>query len=97
MCVMGGAVLVNLISFNLILKKEKPILAEEFVVAKNQVIDTKLLIGSGLFGLGWGLGGLCPGPAIVQITTMDVRMIEWVLTMSAGMLLGSALEHIDFK
>lgn len=66
MFVMGGAVLGNLITFSYTLKvKGKPILAEKFEISKNTSIDTKLVLGAFLFGCGWGLGGVCPGPAIL--------------------------------
>jgi uncharacterized membrane protein YedE/YeeE len=62
MFVMIGALLVSSPMFHLIKKREKPIFAENFNFSNNKVIDSKLVIGSALFGAGWGLGGLCPGP-----------------------------------
>jgi uncharacterized membrane protein YedE/YeeE len=60
MFVMIGALLVSSPMFHLIKKREKPIFAENFNFSNNKVIDSKLVIGSALFGAGWGLGGLCP-------------------------------------
>ncbi|CAD8165109.1 unnamed protein product [Paramecium octaurelia] len=60
MFVMLGAVSLNLITFNLL---DKPILAEKWDLPTNKKIDFKLLLGASIFGIGWGIGGLCPGPA----------------------------------
>lgn len=62
--VMGGAVLVTLISFRFVLKRPHPIFSERFYLPTRQDIDLTLLIGAGLFGIGWGIAGYCPGPAI---------------------------------
>ena len=69
MFVMGGAVLLNIVTFNTILKQDKPFIEDEYKISKRTDIDLKLIIGSGIFGLGWGLGGLCPGPVLVLIGT----------------------------
>lgn len=60
MFVMMGAVCFNLITFNLL---KKPILSEKYDVPTNRKIDFKLVLGASIFGIGWGIGGLCPGPA----------------------------------
>lgn len=70
MGVMGGGVLFNLISFNL-LKKSKPLLNQTVTCSDslkitNTALDLKLILGAGLFGVGWGLLGVCPGPALVS-------------------------------
>lgn len=65
-----GAVGVNLIFFNIILSKDKPALNEKFEIPTNNTIDWRLLVGSALFGVGWGICGVCPGPLLVVFPRM---------------------------
>lgn len=60
MFVMIGAVGLNLLTFNLF---RKPFLSEKYEIPTNKKIDMKLILGASIFGIGWGIGGLCPGPA----------------------------------
>ena len=55
------------------MKKEKPIFAENFDYSNNKSINNKLILGSAIFGAGWGLIGLCPGPAISSIALLDIH------------------------
>ena len=86
---MFSAVAINLVTFNYILKKvEKPILAGEngkYGVPPRGVIDARLVIGAALFGLGWGLGGLCPGPGVICFFSMTHAII-WVASFVVGQL-----------
>lgn len=70
-CVLGGAVGLNFLTFALITKRPKPILEPKFEIPTRKDINLPLVAGSGLFGLGWGLGGLCPGPAFVGLASGD--------------------------
>jgi uncharacterized membrane protein YedE/YeeE len=85
---MFSAVAINLVTFNYILKKvEKPILAGEngkYGVPPRGVIDARLVVGAALFGLGWGLGGLCPGPGVICFFSMTHAII-WVASLALGM------------
>src|SRR5210317_5507 len=81
MFVMIGALVVSSPMFHLIKKREKPIFAERFNYSNNKVIDNKLVIGSALFGAGWGLGGLCPGPAISSIVLLNIYSVTFVIFM----------------
>ena len=65
-----GAVAFNLIFFNLILQQDKPVLNEKFEIPTNNTIDWKLIVGSALFGVGWGTCGVCPGPLLVVFARM---------------------------
>jgi uncharacterized membrane protein YedE/YeeE len=94
MFVMIGALVVSSPMFHLIKKKEKPIFAEKFNYSNNKVIDNKLVIGSALFGAGWGLGGLCPGPAISSIALLNIYSVTFVISMFVGFYLVKTLKSI---
>jgi uncharacterized membrane protein YedE/YeeE len=64
--VMGGAVAVTLFSSRFIMKRKTPIFAERFYMAVTTSIDSRLILGASLFGIGWGLSGYCPGPGILN-------------------------------
>jgi len=65
--VMGGALLVTVPGFAWVLKRTRPWFASEFTLPLAQVVDKPLVMGAALFGMGWGLSGLCPGPAIAGL------------------------------
>ena len=83
--VMGGGVAVTLVSFRWVLGREKPVVAEQFSLPTRLTIDRKLVIGSVLFGVGWGLAGYCPGPAIAALGFGSTE--PWLFV--AAMFLGS--------
>ena len=82
--VMIGALIVSSPLFHLIKNKDKPLLSEKFDYSKNKEINNKLIIGSTLFGAGWGLGGLCPGPAISSLALLNINSIIFVFAMFIG-------------
>ena len=82
--VMIGALIVSSPLFHLIKNKDKPLLSEKFDYSKNKEINNKLIIGSALFGAGWGLGGLCPGPAISSLALLNINSIIFVFAMFIG-------------
>lgn len=71
--VMGGALLVTIPGYFILRKTEKPLLETQFFWPEATQIDTKLIGGAILFGIGWGLSGLCPGPAIAGIGALNVN------------------------
>jgi len=88
--VMGGAIAVHLVATRLLQKRGRPLLAEIFHLPKRSEIDTKLVLGAALFGLGWGLGGFCPGPALVSAAAGQRSALVFVAAMTVGMLLQHA-------
>ena len=84
--VMGGAILVFAPFFFLLKNKEISALGTKIELPKKQDLDKKLVIGSALFGVGWGLVGLCPGPAIAAIATFDPIVIVFLVSMYAGVI-----------
>ena len=88
--VMGGAVIVYAIAYRFVLKMEQPLLATRFELPKRRDISGRLLVGSSLFGIGWGLSGFCPGPALVSAAAGFAQtqgIIIFLASAIAGMLL----------
>jgi uncharacterized membrane protein YedE/YeeE len=73
--VMGGALLVNIIATPLILKRERPMLADIFRVPAKSEIDAKIVGGGVLFGIGWGLAGYCPGPMLTSLSFANTDLL----------------------
>ncbi len=84
--VMGGAILVYMPVYRALKAKAKPLIAAQFHWPSAIDIDARLVIGSSLFGLGWGAVGLCPGPAVVAATTGSTPILIFFAAMAAGML-----------
>ena len=84
--VMAGAVAVSSVGFALAKRRGTPILAAQNLWPTRRDIDTPLVVGAGLFGVGWGLVGLCPGPALVNLAGLSLPVIVFVAAMAVGML-----------
>ena len=82
--VMGGAVVVFAIAFKLSGRMLKPIFAHGFHEPSLKQIDLRLISGAVLFGIGWGLVGLCPGPALVDIFSGNTDVLLFVAALIAG-------------
>lgn len=85
--VMGGAILVAMIGFKFALPHTKSILGDQMRLPKSTVIDKKLILGNLIFGIGWGLAGYCPGPAITSLGLLETKPAIFVMGMLAGMLI----------
>ena len=91
---MGGAILVTMPSFIYLKKKEKPLFGEDFGWPSRTDLDLKLVTGSATFGLGWGLGGFCPGPALTALPSIGTGTILFIMSMLAGIW---ASKHQDIR
>jgi uncharacterized membrane protein YedE/YeeE len=89
--VMGGALAVALPAFALARRRAKPLLGEAFHLPERGAVDLRLILGSILFGIGWGLVGFCPGPAIAALGLDGWKAPIFVVAMLAGMTLESRL------
>ena len=89
--VMGGAVLVTLVSFRFILKRSAPLFDESFHLPVKKHIDKNLIGGSALFGIGWGIAGYCPGPAIAGLLSLSLNPLLFFLCFIAGSCLARAV------
>ena len=92
--VMFGAIIIFAPMHFIFKRKSRPIFAKEFQIIKNKNIDRNLLLGSGLFGAGWGLAGLCPGPAISSISFLNPNSLIFVLFMFVGFFIANRVEKI---
>jgi uncharacterized membrane protein YedE/YeeE len=91
--VMLGAIAVTFAGYRLVFRRGRPLLADTLSVPSKTDIDVRLLAGAGLFGIGWGLSGFCPGPAIVSLPLLATGTLVFVPAMLAGMLLARALQN----
>lgn len=82
--VMGGAILVGLVAFSFAKKQTVSVLGFDMKLPKSTIIDKRLIIGSIGFGIGWGLAGFCPGPALVAFGAGETKAIVFVAAMIAG-------------
>ncbi|WP_234496784.1 YeeE/YedE family protein [Vibrio maritimus] len=86
--VMGGALLVFAPSYWLVIrKKQEPVCTDQFCLSDNNKIDKMLLSGAALFGIGWGIAGICPGPAISSMANGSFGILGFVAAMLVGMVL----------
>lgn len=85
--VLGGAVAVAFVGVHVMKKMRHPALDDSFHVPTNRKIDAPLVIGSALFGLGWGIGGFCPGPAVASLSVGIPQTVLFVVAMLTGMTL----------
>jgi len=86
--VMIGGIAVNLIGLRVVLRREAPLLCDRFILPTATTIDRPLVIGSLIFGVGWGLAGLCPGPVISSLMLNPSDMVAFALVLVAGLMLG---------
>jgi uncharacterized membrane protein YedE/YeeE len=84
--VMAGAVAVTGLGFALARRRGTPVLAAESLWPTRRDVDAPLVMGATLFGIGWGLVGLCPGPALVNLAGLGLPVIVFVVAMAVGML-----------
>jgi uncharacterized membrane protein YedE/YeeE len=82
--VMLGALIVAFISFKWILKRPAPLLAESFHISKNTSVDKSLLWGAAIFGIGWGMSGYCPGPAVTGLGLLSLESVILVVAIYLG-------------
>jgi len=92
--VMGGAVAVGYIAFSLARRRQTAFLGGAIQLPTGRQIDRRLVFGSLAFGIGWGLAGYCPGPAVVSIGMGQEKAIVFAVAMVAGMALFQLIERL---
>jgi len=83
--VMVGAIAVAAVAFGIAGKRERSLIGAEMKLATEHRIDRRLVLGSVLFGIGWGIAGFCPGPSLVALGMGEVKALVFVTAMLAGM------------
>jgi uncharacterized membrane protein YedE/YeeE len=89
--VLGGAVTVAFAGMSIVRRMRRPVYEKEFFLPTSRQIDGRLIIGSTIFGVGWGLGGFCPGPAIASLSVGLMPSFVFVSFMGIGMVLHDRL------
>lgn len=82
--VMLGALTVTMTSFRIILKMPSPLLAQRFLIASKTALDKPLILGSVIFGIGWGITGYCPGPSVAGLGLGNIEALIMVCAIYAG-------------
>ena len=91
--VMAGAIAVGLIAFAVARRRTVSFLGVEMRLPKTNKIDRRLIGGGLLFGIGWGIAGFCPGPALVALGMGETKAVVFVLAMLSGMIVFAWIEH----
>jgi hypothetical protein len=86
--VMGAAVSVTALGYRAVFGRDRPLLAESFSLPTSRDVDARLLGGAVVFGLGWGLAGLCPGPALAGLTYAQPQTLIFLAAMAVGLIAG---------
>lgn len=94
--VMGGAVVASFIGYRLVWRRRAPLLMERFEIPSATAIDPRLVAGAATFGIGWGIGGFCPGPALTSLTLAAPGTLVFVPAMLAGMWIGHRARNAGF-
>lgn len=92
--VMGGAVLVGFVAFALARRRTKAFLGDAMDLPTRRDVDRRLVLGSVVFGIGWGLAGFCPGPALVSFASGEAKAAIFVAAMLGGMVIYTAAERL---
>lgn len=90
--VMAGAVGLHFLTYRLVRKKQTPLLDKIWHVPTSKEITPQLVVGSMMFGIGWGLAGYCPGPALTSLAGLNSRTLIFVASMVAGMIVFKLVE-----
>ncbi len=91
--VLGGAVITAFIGYRIVLKRPAPLFEDLYSLPSRTDLDWKLIGGSAVFGIGWGIAGFCPGAALPVLGTGQLPVIMFVVSLVVGMLAARRLEH----
>jgi uncharacterized protein len=92
--VMAGAVAVTFVGFRVVLKRAQPLFADRFHMPTRRELDLRIVAGPAIFGVGWGLAGFCPGPALTALGFGTREAAIFVVAMFAGMWVARMLGHM---
>jgi len=86
MFVMVGAIGAYSVVYRLVLKRQKPLIEDKLQIPEPRKVDKKLILGAIIFGIGWGLAGFCPGPALTSLATLQKAPLIFGLGLIGGMI-----------
>jgi len=92
MFVMVGAIAVHMVSYRFIRQRQSPLLSMRWHLPDQRSLSPALIIGAVLFGVGWGLAGFCPGPAVTSLASLSLKPFVFVVSMLLGMLIFRAID-----
>ena len=92
--VMGGALIVTALGYRLVWRRSKPVFDDQFQIPGSTRIDRKLLGGSALFGIGWGIAGFCPGAALPALGAGRWEVVLFVVAVIVGLVLRRVLDNL---
>ena len=92
--VMAGAVLTSFVGYRLVLRRPHPLFATEFPPSPSGLIDWRFILGALMFGVGWGLVGFCPGPALASLTFGGLSALVFVGAMLIGLMIEKMVSRI---
>ena len=90
--VMGGALVVTFLGYRVVLARGKPLFAPRFSLPTKSDIDVRLIGGSAVFGIGWGIAGFCPGGSLPMLGTGIADVVVFVAALAAGLALARAVD-----
>ena len=93
MFVLGGALATTFIGYRVVLRQPKPRYAAKFNLPNTTRIDKPLVLGSALFGIGWGMAGYCPGPALANLAAPTVHGLGFIAAMVLGLIIGNIIKQ----
>ncbi len=94
MFVMGGALVTTAIGYRLVFSLTTPLIADRFHLPTAKRLDTRLIAGSAIFGVGWGFAGFCPGGALPALGTGKLEVMTFVLAVIAGLMMTRLVLHL---
>lgn len=92
--VMGGALVVTFVGYRFVLRRPAPVMASDFQIPTRRDLDPRLIGGSALFGIGWGIAGFCPGGALPALGTGRSEVFVFVAALVAGILAAKTIQRI---
>ena len=92
--VMAGAIAVGFLAFSVVKRRSRTFLGDELQLPPIGKVDKPLVVGSFIFGVGWGLSGVCPGPAIFNVGLFDLTAVIFAVSMAAGMAMDRLIRNM---
>jgi uncharacterized membrane protein YedE/YeeE len=95
--VMGGALATTFLGYRLVFRRPAPVLDAGFHLPTAKIIDARLIGGSVVFGIGWGISGFCPGGALPALGLASIDVFAFVAALVAGLMIARALQAVQSR